>query len=111
MEATATAQAFVEALTGLQSDAERAEIRRYYHAPEPQNRVVGVRMKHILDFKAQRPRTTDADRAALYDLVLDRHDRLDSWDFLDRHAAAMPRHAVRTATEKLEPEVRRCDVG
>jgi 3-methyladenine DNA glycosylase AlkD len=40
----------------------------------------------IMDFQARRKRATDADRRALYDLYLRRHDRIDSWDLVDRAA-------------------------
>ncbi|WP_034620811.1 DNA alkylation repair protein [Cellulomonas sp. URHE0023] len=40
----------------------------------------------ILDARARRPRTTDDDRRALYDLYLRRHDRINTWDLVDRAA-------------------------
>jgi 3-methyladenine DNA glycosylase AlkD len=39
----------------------------------------------ILDFRARR-RIDDAERRALYDLYLDRHDRITTWDMVDRAA-------------------------
>ena len=40
----------------------------------------------ILDFKAWRKSLTDADRRALYELYLRRHDRINNWDLVDRAA-------------------------
>lgn len=40
----------------------------------------------ILDFKARRRGIDDAGRRALHDLYLARHDRIDTWDFVDRAA-------------------------
>lgn len=40
----------------------------------------------ILDFKARRRSLDDAGRRALHDLYLARHDRIDTWDFVDRAA-------------------------
>lgn len=40
----------------------------------------------ILDFKAQAKGISDAERKALFDLYLRRHDRIDNWDLVDRAA-------------------------
>ncbi len=40
----------------------------------------------ILDFKAQARGVTDAERKALFDLYVRRHDRIDNWDLVDRAA-------------------------
>lgn len=40
----------------------------------------------ILDFKARRPRLDAAERAALRDVYLDHHDRITTWDMVDRAA-------------------------
>ncbi|MFB7800757.1 DNA alkylation repair protein [Isoptericola sp. NPDC056134] len=40
----------------------------------------------VLDFAARRPRVTDAEREARYRTYLDRHDRIDTWDMVDRAA-------------------------
>jgi 3-methyladenine DNA glycosylase AlkD len=46
-------------------------------------RVVAV---SIMDFQARRKATEDGRRRELYDLYLRRHDRIDSWDLVDRAA-------------------------
>jgi 3-methyladenine DNA glycosylase AlkD len=40
----------------------------------------------IMDWKARRKATGDAERRALYELYLRRHDRIDNWDLVDRSA-------------------------
>ncbi|GLJ62887.1 hypothetical protein GCM10017576_30180 [Microbacterium barkeri] len=40
----------------------------------------------VLDFAVRSPRMADADRASCFRLYLDRHDRIDSWDMVDRAA-------------------------
>jgi hypothetical protein len=40
----------------------------------------------VMDFQARRPRTSDERRGELYRLYLDRHDRIDTWDLVDRAA-------------------------
>lgn len=40
----------------------------------------------VMDFQARRSRISDAEREELYDLYLERHDAIDSWDMVDRSA-------------------------
>jgi 3-methyladenine DNA glycosylase AlkD len=51
---------------------------RFYEA-----RIVAV---SILDFRARKPKITPDERKALFDLYLRRHDRIDTWDLVDRAA-------------------------
>jgi 3-methyladenine DNA glycosylase AlkD len=51
---------------------------RFYEA-----RVVAV---SILDFRARAPRITRDERRELFELYLRRHDRIDTWDLVDRAA-------------------------
>jgi len=111
-----TATAFLATLHAAADDTERVKIRRYITRDDVDNQVIGVRMRtlfdlakaavampldeveellespfhegrlgavSILDAKARR---TDADRVALADLYLRRHDRITSWDMVDRAA-------------------------
>ena len=41
----------------------------------------------IMDYQVQRKSTSEAQRRALYELYLRRHDRIDNWDFVDAAAA------------------------
>jgi 3-methyladenine DNA glycosylase AlkD len=40
----------------------------------------------IMDFQARNKKTTDERRKALYNLYLNRHDRINNWDLVDRSA-------------------------
>jgi 3-methyladenine DNA glycosylase AlkD len=40
----------------------------------------------VLDARARRARTSDDERRAMYDLYLRRHDRINTWDLVDRAA-------------------------
>lgn len=40
----------------------------------------------IMDFQARRKKTTSVQRQALFNLYINRHDRLNNWDFVDRAA-------------------------
>jgi 3-methyladenine DNA glycosylase AlkD len=40
----------------------------------------------IMDFQARNKKTTDERRKALYNLYLERHDRINNWDLVDRSA-------------------------
>lgn len=40
----------------------------------------------VMDFSVRRPRITAAEREERYRLYLDRHDRIDAWDMVDRAA-------------------------
>ncbi|WP_051703796.1 DNA alkylation repair protein [Glycomyces sp. NRRL B-16210] len=59
------------------------EVARLLDEPVYEARLGAV---SILDFKARRKRITDEERRELYELYMDRHDRIDSWDFVDRAA-------------------------
>lgn len=48
-----------------------------------EERMVGV---SVLDFRARRPRLTDADREALYEHWMGHLHRMTAWDFIDRSA-------------------------
>ncbi|WP_210480729.1 DNA alkylation repair protein [Naasia sp. SYSU D00948] len=111
-----TAEAYLDVVREHQSAANREKIRRYYRGDaEPlgvrmktvfdtakafermpldeverlldsgiyEGRVGAV---SILDFKARQGRITDDERRDLYELYLRRHDRIDSWDLVDRAA-------------------------
>jgi 3-methyladenine DNA glycosylase AlkD len=116
---TLTAKKFIERLKANQSDDEQKKIRRYFKADDPENRVIGVRMKHtfdlakkfndmpldeieklldspwyesrmgavsIMDFRVRRKDITEDQRKNVFDLYLNKHNRLNNWDFMDRAA-------------------------
>lgn len=55
------------------------------------SRLYEVRMGAvcILDFRAKAPRVDDAERERLYRIYLDRHDRITTWDMVDRAAPSV----------------------
>jgi len=114
-----TAKNFIERLKANQSDDEQKKIRRYFKADDPENRVIGVRMKitfdlakefkdmpldeiekllkspfyearmgavSIMDFQVRPKNVSKEYRKARFELYLNRHDRLNNWDFMDRAA-------------------------
>lgn len=60
-----------------------AEVHRLLDRPEFEARLAAV---CVLDFRARSPRLPDAEREAGYRTYLERHDRIDSWDMVDRAA-------------------------
>ena len=60
-----------------------AEIERVLERREHEARVGAV---SIMDFQARRKQTPPERREELYDLYLRRHDRIDTWDLVDRSA-------------------------
>jgi DNA alkylation repair enzyme len=59
------------------------EIEILLDRPDHPSRVIAV---SIMDFQARRKATPDDMRRELYDLYLRRHDRIDTWDLVDRAA-------------------------
>jgi 3-methyladenine DNA glycosylase AlkD len=69
-----------KAFTALPLD----QVERLLESPYYEARMAAAA---ILDFKARAPRVTTAERKALYELYMRRHDRIDNWDLVDRAAA------------------------
>ena len=59
------------------------EIEILLDRPDHPPRVVAV---SIMDFQARRKATPEGRRRELYELYLRRHDRIDTWDLVDRAA-------------------------
>jgi hypothetical protein len=59
------------------------EVRLLLASDEHLHRVGAV---SIMDFRARRRRVTDEERAALYELYVDEHDLINTWDLVDRAA-------------------------
>jgi DNA alkylation repair enzyme len=64
-------------------DASPEDIEALLNSPSHPRRVAAV---SIMDFQARRKATPDGRRRELYELYLRRHDRIDSWDLVDRAA-------------------------
>lgn len=60
-----------------------AEVGRLLDSPLYEARMAAV---SILDFRTRRRGVTEAQRRELHDLYLARHDRIDTWDLVDRAA-------------------------
>ena len=59
------------------------EIDKLLESPIHEVRVGAV---SIMDFQARSKKTTEARRKELFDLYMERHDRINSWDLVDRSA-------------------------
>jgi 3-methyladenine DNA glycosylase AlkD len=59
------------------------DIEALLDSPSHPMRVAAV---SIMDFQARRKTTPDTRRRELYELYLGRHDRIDTWDLVDRAA-------------------------
>jgi 3-methyladenine DNA glycosylase AlkD len=60
-----------------------AEIEQLLESPVHEVRVGAV---SIMDYQARSRKLPDAQRKTLFDLYIRRHDRIDSWDLVDRSA-------------------------
>lgn len=137
--AALTADAFVEALRAERSAAERQKILRSFRgagdvlgvrmkttfdlarasAAMPLDEVerllerdhyeARIGAVSILDFKARSPKLSDDDRRDLYDLYLRRHDRIDTWDFVDRAAPRVIGGYLRDKPRDILDELARSD--
>lgn len=59
------------------------EVEKMLESPIHEMRVGAV---SIMDFQARSKKTTDTRRKELFDLYIRRHDRIDTWDLVDRSA-------------------------
>ncbi|HXD09421.1 MAG TPA: DNA alkylation repair protein [Anaerolineales bacterium] len=64
-------------------DMELDEVERLLESPIHEMRVGAV---SIMDFQARNKKTTEARRKELFDLYIKRHDRINTWDLVDRSA-------------------------
>jgi 3-methyladenine DNA glycosylase AlkD len=64
-------------------DMEPAEIERLLERPDHAARVGAV---SVMDWQARRRSTTGERRRELFDLYIRRHDRINTWDLVDRSA-------------------------
>lgn len=60
-----------------------AEIEKLLESPIHEARVGAV---SIMDWQARSKKTSEARKKELFDLYLRRHDRINSWDLVDRSA-------------------------
>lgn len=65
------------------TDLELSEVEALLDDPRYEIRMAAV---SVLDFKARLKTISQAERQALFDLYLRRHDRINNWDLVDRAA-------------------------
>ena len=65
------------------TDMPLADVEELLDSPVHEARVGAV---SIMDFQARSKKTTDARRKELFDLYIKRHDRINTWDLVDRSA-------------------------
>jgi 3-methyladenine DNA glycosylase AlkD len=63
--------------------ASLADMEHLLDGPTHEHKVVAV---SLMDFRARRKKIDDDERRALYELYRRRHDRIDTWDLVDRAA-------------------------
>ena len=84
-----------------------AEIERLLESDEHPVKVGAV---SIMDWQARARTTTDERRRELFDLYIRRHDRIDTWDLVDRAAPRVVGGYLRTTSLRrahLQPVRRR----
>ena len=94
------------------TDMPPAEIEKLLESKHQAMRVGAV---SIMDWKARAGKTSEAERKALFDLYIRRHDRIDSWDLVDRSApyvvggylAGRPRKILYKLARSANPHERR----
>jgi 3-methyladenine DNA glycosylase AlkD len=64
-------------------DMELDEIEKLLESPLHEMRAGGV---SIMDFQARNKKTTESRRKELFQLYINRHDRINNWDLVDRSA-------------------------
>lgn len=64
-------------------DMPLVEIEKLLGSPYYEARMGAV---SIMDFQARRKRTPESQRKELFELYINRHDRINNWDFVDRTA-------------------------
>jgi 3-methyladenine DNA glycosylase AlkD len=65
------------------ADMPLGDVERLLESPYYEARMAAV---SIMDFQARAKRIATGDRAALFDLYIRRHDRINNWDLVDRAA-------------------------
>jgi 3-methyladenine DNA glycosylase AlkD len=136
-DAPLSAQSFVRSLAALRpADADEAEpyagigmgqifkLAKEFQAMPPaeierllesDDHAVKVGAVSIMDWQARARKTTDEQRSQLFDLYIRRHDRIDTWDLVDRSAIHVvgeylidrPRDILDELARSAEPMERR----
>jgi 3-methyladenine DNA glycosylase AlkD len=116
-----TARAFIERLDALgprpgmgqifalakeHMDMRLAEIRKLLASP---NHLVRVGAVSIMDFQARSRKTSEESRRALFELYIEEHDQIDTWDLVDRSAIWVVGEYLRDKPRDVLYELARSD--
>jgi 3-methyladenine DNA glycosylase AlkD len=82
------------------------EIRALLASP---NHLVRVGAVSIMDFQARSTKTSADDRRALFELYIDEHDQIDTWDLVDRSAIWVVGEYLRDKPRDVLYELARSD--
>ena len=93
-------------------DMPPVEIEKLLESARHEMRVGAV---SIMDWKVRARKTSEVERKALFDLYIRRHDRIDTWDLVDRSApyvvggylASKPRKILYKLARSVNPHERR----
>jgi hypothetical protein len=94
------------ALAKTHSSMPPEEIDALLASPSHAVRVGAV---SIMDFQARDRKTSEERRRALFDLYIDRHDRIDTWDLVDRAAIWVVGEYLRDRPRDVLYELARSD--
>jgi hypothetical protein len=87
-------------------DMTPAEIEALLESP---NHLAKVGAVSVMDFQARSRKTTPERRQALFDLYIRRHDRIDTWDLVDRSAIWVVGEHLRDKPRDVLYELARSD--
>ena len=73
------------------------------------NHLVRVGAVSIMDFQARDRKTSEDGRRALFELYIDQHDRIDTWDLVDRSAIWVVGEYLRDKPREILYELARSD--
>ncbi len=94
------------ALAKAHVDMPLTEIRALLASPDHLARVGAV---SIMDFQARSRKTPEDRRRALFELYIDQHDRIDTWDLVDRSAIWVVGEYLRDKPRDILYELARSD--
>jgi hypothetical protein len=116
-----TAREFVERLAGLPKPVGMGEVfalakasmdmspREIETLLEQDDHLAKVGAVSVMDFQARSRKTSPEGRQALFDLYLRRHDRIDTWDLVDRSAIWVVGEYLRDKPRDVLCELARSD--
>jgi 3-methyladenine DNA glycosylase AlkD len=96
----------VFALAKAHVDMPLTEIQALLAQPDHLARVGAV---SIMDFQARSRKTSEERRRALFELYIDQHDRIDTWDLVDRSAIWVVGEYLRDKPRDILYELARSD--